>query len=124
MRGFIQEARLLFSGRDWRGRSRIPRSAQPHALPAGPNDFPPEWARTAPARVARRGLQRGVLTPLAWSQTRPEVQGREHLDGLTGPVIVVANHASHLDTPLILGSLPTTIRRRLAVGAAADYFFD
>jgi 1-acyl-sn-glycerol-3-phosphate acyltransferase len=122
--GFLNEARLLFSGRDWRGRSRIPRSAQPHVLPPEPTDFPTAWARTAAARVARRGLQRGVLTPLTWSQTRPEVQGREYLDGLEGPVIVVANHASHLDAPLILGSLPRALSRRLAVGAAADYFFD
>jgi len=122
--GFLNEARLLFSGRDWRGRSRIPRSAQPHVPPAEPDDFPTAWARTAAARVARRSLQRGVLTPLTWSQTRPEVQGREYLDGLEGPVIVIANHASHLDTPLILGSLPRVLSRRLAVGAAADYFFD
>ncbi len=124
MRGLLNEARLLFAGRDWRGRSRIPRSAQPHVLPAEPDDFATAWARTAVARIARRGLQRGVLTPLTWSQTRPEVQGREYIDGLDGPVIVVANHASHLDTPLILGSLPTPLARRLAVGAAADYFFD
>jgi 1-acyl-sn-glycerol-3-phosphate acyltransferase len=122
--GFLNEARLLFAGRDWRGRSRIPRSAQPHVPPAEPTDFPTKWARTAVARVARRGLQRGGLIPLTWSQVRPEVQGREYLDGLTGPVIVVANHASHLDAPLILGSLPRELSRRLAVGAAADYFFD
>jgi 1-acyl-sn-glycerol-3-phosphate acyltransferase len=74
--------------------------------------------------VARRGLQRGVLTPLTWSQTRPEVVGLEGLQSVTGPVVLVANHASHLDTPLILGSLPEHIARRTAVGAAADYFFD
>jgi 1-acyl-sn-glycerol-3-phosphate acyltransferase len=74
--------------------------------------------------MARRGIQRGVLTPLTWSQTRPEVVGLEGLEGLTGPVVLVANHASHLDTPLILGSLPERIARHTAVGAAADYFFD
>ena len=36
----------------------------------------------------------------------------------------VANHSSHLDTPLILCSLPAAWRRRTAVAAAADYFFD
>ena len=39
-------------------------------------------------------------------------------------MIFVANHASHLDTPLILLSLPDAWRRRTAVAAAADYFFD
>ncbi len=36
----------------------------------------------------------------------------------------MANHASHLDTPLLLLSLPDEWRRRTAVAAAADYFFD
>ncbi|GAA1644658.1 lysophospholipid acyltransferase family protein [Actinoplanes couchii] len=42
-----------------------------------------------------------------------------HGPPVPGPVVVVANHASHLDTPLILRVLP----RRTAVGAAADYFY-
>ena len=39
-------------------------------------------------------------------------------------MIFVANHSSHLDTPLILLSLPDEWRRQTAVAAAADYFFD
>jgi 1-acyl-sn-glycerol-3-phosphate acyltransferase len=122
--GLIREVRVLTAGRDWRGRSRTPRSAASHQPPAEPYEFPTGWARTTAARVARRSLQRGVLTPLTWSQTKPEVAGRELLDAVTGPVVLVANHASHLDTPLILGSLPERIAKRVAVGAAADYFFD
>ena len=52
------------------------------------------------------------------------VEGTEYLDGVRGPVVFVANHSSHLDTPLILGSLPERFADRVAVGAAADYFFD
>jgi 1-acyl-sn-glycerol-3-phosphate acyltransferase len=122
--GLIREIRVLTAGRDWRGRSRTPRSAVDHEQPTRPAEFPTGWARTGAARVARRAVQRGVLTPLTWSQTRPEVHGRDHLDELRGPVVLVANHASHLDTPLILGSLPASLGRRVAVGAAADYFFD
>jgi 1-acyl-sn-glycerol-3-phosphate acyltransferase len=66
----------------------------------------------------------GLLTPLTWSQTRPHVEGAERLETVTGPVVFVANHASHLDAPLILCSLPKAWRRRTAIGAAADYFFD
>src|SRR5690606_36371898 len=40
------------------------------------------------------------------------------------PVIFVANHSSHLDTAMILCSLPDEWRRRTAVAAASDYFFD
>jgi 1-acyl-sn-glycerol-3-phosphate acyltransferase len=52
------------------------------------------------------------------------VHGQEYLDGVRGPAIFLANHSSHLDTPLVLGSLPPRITKKLAVGAAADYFFD
>ena len=56
--------------------------------------------------------------------TRRRVAGQEHLDGLTGPVVFVANHNSHMDTPVILRALPGRWRRRTAVAAAADYFYD
>ena len=58
------------------------------------------------------------------SQVRRRVEGLDVLSRIDGPVIFAANHASHLDTPLILLSLPDEWRRRTAVAAAADYFFD
>ncbi len=36
----------------------------------------------------------------------------------------MANHASHIDTPLLLSVLPVELRHRTVVAAAADYFFD
>ncbi len=124
MSGLRDELRLLRYGRDWRGRARVPRSAQRWELPDNGDDFPTAWARTAPAGAFRSALQQGVLKPVIWSQTRPVVHGREYLESVRGPAIFVANHSSHLDTPLILGSLPRRITENLAVGAAADYFFD
>jgi 1-acyl-sn-glycerol-3-phosphate acyltransferase len=124
MSGLRDELSLLRHGRDWRGRARVPRSAQRWEPPESPEDFPTSWARTAPAGAIRNMLQQAVLKPVVWSQTRPVVHGREYLDGIRGPAIFVANHSSHLDTPLVLGSLPPRITKKLAVGAAADYFFD
>lgn len=124
MSGLRDELRLLRHGRDWRGRARVPRSAQPWEQPEGGDDFPTAWARTAAAGALRQALQLGVLKPVVWSQTRPLVQGQDYLEGIRGPAIFIANHSSHLDTPLILGALPPRITKKLAVGAAADYFFD
>jgi 1-acyl-sn-glycerol-3-phosphate acyltransferase len=124
MSGLREELKLLRHGRDWRGRARVPRSAQRWEQPDNPDDFPTAWARTAPAGAIRHLLQQAVLKPAVWSQTRPVVYGREYLDSIRGPAIFVANHSSHLDTPLVLGSLPPRITKKLAVGAAADYFFD
>jgi len=39
-------------------------------------------------------------------------------------MILAANHASHLDTGLLLSSLPAGLRHHTVVAAAADYFFD
>jgi 1-acyl-sn-glycerol-3-phosphate acyltransferase len=73
---------------------------------------------------ARFVAQRLMLKPLVWSLASVTVLGREHLDGLSGPYVVVSNHASHLDAPLIIGALPHRLSRYVAAGAAADYFFD
>ena len=122
--GLYKETKKLLAGRDWRGRSRTPRTAIAHEAPEGPREFPTGWARTPAVIAARRGIQRGGLTPLTWSLTKPDVQGLDLLENLTGPVVFIANHSSHLDTPLILGSLPDRYAKKIAVGAAADYFFD
>jgi 1-acyl-sn-glycerol-3-phosphate acyltransferase len=119
-----REVRLLRHGRDWRGRSTVPQSAEPHVLEQEGREFPTAWARTQLAVTARKGLRRTLLKPVAWSQTRPVIEGTGYLDGVRGPVVFVANHSSHLDTPLILGSLPERFADRVAVGAASDYFFD
>jgi 1-acyl-sn-glycerol-3-phosphate acyltransferase len=74
--------------------------------------------------IARFVAQRGLLKPLVWTLTKPTVIGTERLAGVKGGFVVIANHSSHLDTPLIVGALPRRLARYLAAGAAADYFFD
>jgi 1-acyl-sn-glycerol-3-phosphate acyltransferase len=81
------------------------------------------WARSAPAVVVRGLLLSAVFRPLIALYARRTVRGTEHLEGLQGPVLFVANHSSHMDTPLLLRALPWRWRRRTAVAAAADYFY-
>ncbi len=52
-----------------------------------------------------------------------EVRGAENLRGLYSPCIVIANHTSHLDTLCLMRALPWRLRFKLAVPAAADYWF-
>ena len=62
-----------------------------------------------------RALVRAIASP-----TR---RGMDRLDSVRGPVIFAANHHSHVDTPLLLTSIPERWRHRTVVAAAADYFF-
>jgi 1-acyl-sn-glycerol-3-phosphate acyltransferase len=64
-----------------------------------------------------------VLNPVMDYYAARQATGKEKLSALKGPVILVANHASHMDTPVILSALPRKLRKRTAVAAAADYFY-
>jgi 1-acyl-sn-glycerol-3-phosphate acyltransferase len=119
---------------------RVPFPYRAPTLPAGvePPDREPttgaaydtDWARRAPARLARLAIVDGVVRPTMHVLASPEILGADRLDGLRPladepppAVIFAANHHSHLDTPLLLCSIPEPWRHRLFVGAAADYFF-
>jgi long-chain acyl-CoA synthetase len=84
----------------------------------------PEWPLQPAARHARALLQRLLLFPAHRLVARPfRVEGLEHLEGLAAPALFIANHSSHVDTVSIIRALPAPLRERLAVAAAADYFF-
>jgi 1-acyl-sn-glycerol-3-phosphate acyltransferase len=81
------------------------------------------WAYGRLARVIRSLLQHLVLFPILRMITPIMVRGTDRLNGAAGPLIVAGNHVSHLDTPVVLRSLPRRIRTRLVVAAAKDYFY-
>ena len=82
------------------------------------------WARCSYAKAARAALLGFGLGPMIDYYVRTRVVGGEVFDRLSHPVIFVANHSSHLDTPTILRALPRKWRRNTAVAAAADYFYN
>lgn len=64
-----------------------------------------------------------LMRPAMRTMIKITVEGEENVDGLEGAFIVVANHSSHLDAPIMFSCLPEHISKRLATGAAADYFY-
>jgi long-chain acyl-CoA synthetase len=52
-----------------------------------------------------------------------DVQGKERLNGLRGPVLFAANHNIKMDNPLIIMAMPFGWRWRLPVAAAAADIF-
>ncbi len=84
----------------------------------------PAWPLSTTMRVLRDVLQRLLLFPVHRVMCRSFIiSGRSHLNELTPPVLLIANHSSHVDTPTVLRSLPPSLRHRVAVAAAADYFY-
>jgi 1-acyl-sn-glycerol-3-phosphate acyltransferase len=81
------------------------------------------WARGSPAHFLRESLQRFLLEPALRYYTKRWLTGRARCAKLESPVVFVANHSSHIDTPIILRALPGRWRRRTVVAAAADYFY-
>ena len=89
------------------------------------SDYPTVWARRLPARAVRLLSTELIAKPLMSYIASPQRTGYDRLEALKKrqAIIFVANHHSHADTPLLLTSIPFQWRKRLIVGAAADYFF-
>lgn len=80
------------------------------------------WPLAVPVKIVRQALQVPTLGLLGLF-VKTAVEGREKLEAVKGPVIFVSVHTSHLDSPTVLKALPGQWRRKVAVAAAADYFF-
>ena len=117
--------------------SRLGRARFPLAAPSWPGtvsrpspdrhvgmEYDHDWSRRYPVRLARAMVLDNLTRPAARLVAPTTVRGTEYLRHLDGPVIFAANHASHLDTPLLLTTLPVELRHRTVVAAASDYFFD
>jgi 1-acyl-sn-glycerol-3-phosphate acyltransferase len=93
------------------------------AWPSGAEVGDQEWLREPAASLAREALQQTLLFPAARLIARPRVIGAADLMHCPQPAVIAPNHASDIDTPLILGALPRTWRARTVVGAASDRFY-
>lgn len=111
--------RFPYRAPDWPG--GVPR---PPAERRTGVDYDTSWARRYPVRLARAAVLDGVTRPVMHLLASPSLEGTDRLEALRGPAIFAVNHASHVDTPLVLTSLPERLRHRTAVAAGADYFFD
>ena len=123
-RDTARDVRVVARGWRWGRRPQVPRSAEPYVIPKETSVFPTKWARTPAAIALREILQKGALNSVLRFEVNPQVSGLDSLGKVHGPALIVANHSSHLDTPLLLCTLPDAMRRKTAVAAAADYFFD
>lgn len=85
---------------------------------------PHRWALSWWARLYRRIAKRWTVHSHVKRYCQPlTVEGAEKLEGLEGPMLIVANHTSHFDTVIVLSLLPNKLYDRVAVVAAADRMY-
>ncbi|MCI6574683.1 MAG: lysophospholipid acyltransferase family protein [Actinomycetaceae bacterium] len=71
----------------------------------------------------RAVVRKAITRPVVKAVVKPHVEGQENVQDLEGAYIVVGNHSSHLDAPMVFSLLPDHMTSKLATGAAADYFY-
>jgi len=108
----------------------VPQSVEvpPEASGLGAH-YDTEWARRPLASSIRNVIVEGPIRVAAQVITAPDILGADRLADLQAldeppPLIFAPTHHSHLDTGLMIRSVPAPWRRKLVVAAAADYFFD
>ena len=85
---------------------------------------PHKWALSWWARLYRRIAKRWDVDKHVKAYCRPlTIEGHEHINGLKGPLLVIANHTSHFDTVIVLHTIGNKIRDKTAVVAAADRMY-
>ncbi|HLB24268.1 MAG TPA: GYD domain-containing protein [Dehalococcoidia bacterium] len=85
---------------------------------------PHQWQTSFWARAARRIGRHWVTDRHVSKYCKPlTIEGRENLKGHKGAAIVIANHSSHFDSPVVLSALPERIRGKVLLAAAADKFY-
>lgn len=82
----------------------------------------PRWPESRAVQGLRRLLIPGVILPALRTRVKVQVTGVEQLTALARPVLLIANHQSLLDAPVILRALPAGWRRWLAPLMSPDHF--
>jgi long-chain acyl-CoA synthetase len=80
----------------------------------------PSWTLRWPVTLIRLVAHYLLLRPAVFLLGWPRIIGRENLCGLSGPVLVIANHVADVDPGFILTALPARFRHRLAIGAGGE----
>ncbi|HEY3619502.1 MAG TPA: AMP-binding protein, partial [Candidatus Sulfotelmatobacter sp.] len=87
----------------------LERMLQGDATPAAEYHYPSwtlRWPVTWLRLLAHYALLRPAILLLGW----PRIEGREHLRGVNGPLLVVSNHVDDVDPGFILTALPARLR--------------
>lgn len=103
------------------------RETRPLPKPSSPMHYVyPRWPWSWPLRWIRNVFLEIVVRPLVWLLAAPRVMQSPLLQMLAAneTMLVVANHVTTYDVPLLLFALPRSIRTRTAVAMAGEMLED
>ena len=86
-------------------------------LPVSDDIVYPRWPWSTPMRWLRIAFLECISIPLTRLLLGPRIE-RAANDGARAPMLIVANHVTAFDVPIVLAALPRRIRRRTAVAMA------
>jgi long-chain acyl-CoA synthetase len=83
----------------------------------------PRWPWLKPFRWLRAAFVEAVERPLVWLLANPAVVGTQR-PAADEPMLIVANHVTTYDVPLLQYALPSAIRRSMAVAMSGEMLDD
>jgi long-chain acyl-CoA synthetase len=101
----------------------VPPAAMPQPSPPPQRDVYSRWPWSRPVRAIRFLFIEAVLRPFVWAFAAPRIRSAGTVDA-SEPLLIIANHISTYDVPLVLYGLPSALRRRVAIAMAADLLRD
>ena len=104
----------------------VPEARVAPAAPAvapGPAHRYPRWPWLAPINALSIAAQELAIRPLVWLLAAPRVE-RHGSSGTQPPLLIIANHVTAYDVPLILYGLPPHLRHRVAVAMSGEMLLD
>ena len=84
----------------------------------------PHWPWWPPFRWLRAVFLEAVIRPLVWLLANPSVVAATGQVSSGEPMLIVANHVTAFDGPLLEFALPAPIRRRMAVAMSGEMLED
>lgn len=100
------------------------------AVPAEPKTrtyIYPYWPLSPPVRWARAVFQELIARPLTWILAAPKVTAPDNLSALAeeaGPMLIIANHVTAYDGPLVQYALPGKLSRHIAAAMSGEMLDD
>jgi long-chain acyl-CoA synthetase len=80
----------------------------------------PRWTLSTPVRWLRTSAYYLLVLPAIRLLGWPRIEGREHLDGVDGPLLVISNHIDDIDVGFVQTALPPHFRHFLATATGGE----